>query len=411
MVTVAAEYRDAWSAEFGTDRVGSLMREILGEEPDGVWSAPGRANLIGEHTDYNGGLALPIALPHRAFAALRVRPDRLLRLTSGQERDVVEIDLDHPRSADGPERIHGWTSYVAGVLWALESRGYGPLPGLDVVVDSAVPLGSGLSSSAALECCVAVGVDEVAHLGLGGDEEGRIVLQGAAIEAENRYAGANTGGMDQAASLRARAGHALLLDCRTQGIRQIPFDLAASGLELLVVNTRAKHSNNDGQYAQRRADCEEAARILGVDLLVEVAPHDLDAALARLPEERLRKRVRHVVTEIDRTRRTAELLEGQELSREVFEQVGHLFNASHDSLRDDYEVTCPELDVVVDTARGLGALGARMTGGGFGGSAIALVDADRVREFADGIAAAFDSRGFRSPEFLVALPSEPAHRA
>lgn len=410
-MTVTAEYRDAWSAEFGIDRVGSLMREILGEEPDGVWSAPGRANLIGEHTDYNGGLALPIALPHRAFAALRVRPDRTLRLTSGQERDVIEIDLDRPRPADGPDPVHGWTAYVAGVLWALESRGYGPLPGLDVVVDSAVPLGSGLSSSAALECCVAIGVDEVARLGLGGDEDGRIILQGAAIEAENRYAGANTGGMDQAASLRARAGHALLLDCRTQAVRQIPFDLAPSGLEVLVINTRAKHSNNDGQYAQRRADCEEAARILGVDLLVEVAPRDLDSALGRLPDDRLRRRVRHVVTEIDRTRRTAALLEGQELTRETFEQVGDLFNASHDSLRDDYEVTCPELDVAVDTARARGALGARMTGGGFGGSAIALVDSDRVQDFADAIEVSFAEHGFRSPEFLVALASGPAARA
>ncbi|MDN5964197.1 MAG: galactokinase, partial [Actinomyces sp.] len=246
MTTASAQYRDAWSGEYGRDRVSTLMQEILGSAPQGVWSAPGRANLIGEHTDYNGGLALPIALPHRAFAALRVRQDRVLRLSSGQQRDVIEINLDTPRPADGPDPVQGWAAYVAGVFWALEGRGFGPLPGMDVFVDSAVPLGSGLSSSAALECCVAVGIDEVAHLGLGGDEAGRIVLQKAAIEAENRYAGANTGGMDQAASLRARAGHALLLDCRTQAIRQIPFDLARDGLELLVINTRAKHSNNDG---------------------------------------------------------------------------------------------------------------------------------------------------------------------
>ena len=411
MTTASEQYRDAWSGEYGRDRVSTLMQEILGSAPQGVWSAPGRANLIGEHTDYNGGLALPIALPHRAFAALRVRQDRVLRLSSGQQRDVIEINLDTPRPADGPDPVQGWAAYVAGVFWALEGRGFGPLPGMDVFVDSAVPLGSGLSSSAALECCVAVGIDEVAHLGLGGDEAGRIVLQKAAIEAENRYAGANTGGMDQAASLRARAGHALLLDCRTQAIRQIPFDLARDGLELLVINTRAKHSNNDGQYAQRRADCEEAARILGVDLLVEVAPGDLDDSLARLPEGRLRHRVRHVVTEIDRTRRAAELLEGSALTHETFERVGELFNASHDSLRDDYQVSCPELDVAVDTARSLGALGARMTGGGFGGSAIALVGIDRVQEVAEGIALAFEEHGFRSPEFLVALPSGPASRA
>ncbi|MDN6428776.1 MAG: galactokinase [Actinomyces sp.] len=411
MTTASAQYRDAWSGEYGRDRVSTLMQEILGSAPQGVWSAPGRANLIGEHTDYNGGLALPIALPHRAFAALRVRQDRVLRLSSGQQRDVIEINLDTPRPADGPDPVQGWAAYVAGVFWALEGRGFGPLPGMDVFVDSAVPLGSGLSSSAALECCVAVGIDEVAHLGLGGDEAGRIVLQKAAIEAENRYAGANTGGMDQAASLRARAGHALLLDCRTQAIRQIPFDLARDGLELLVINTRAKHSNNDGQYAQRRADCEEAARILGVDLLVEVAPGDLDDSLARLPEGRLRHRVRHVVTEIDRTRRVAALLEGDSLTHQTFEKVGELFNASHDSLREDYEVSCPELDVAVDTARSLGALGARMTGGGFGGSAIALVGVDRVQEVAEGIALAFEEHGFRSPEFLVALPSGPASRA
>ncbi|MDN5964489.1 MAG: galactokinase, partial [Actinomyces sp.] len=161
----------------------------------------------------------------------------------------------------------------------------------------------------------------------------------------------------------------------------------------------------------RRADCEEAARILGVDLLVEVAPGDLDDSLARLPEGRLRHRVRHVVTEIDRTRRVAALLEGDSLTHQTFEKVGELFNASHDSLREDYEVSCPELDVAVDTARSLGALGARMTGGGFGGSAIALVGVDRVQEVAEGIALAFEEHGFRSPEFLVALPSGPASRA
>ena len=237
-----------------------------------------------------------------------------------------------------------------------------------------MPVGGGLSSSAALECATAVAVDEVCGLGLAGSDEGRRLLVDAARAAENEIAGANTGGLDQTASMRCRAGHALALDCRDMSAEPIPFDLASSGLELLVIDTRAKHSLADGQYGQRRADCEEAARLLGVGQLVEVS--DLDAAMSALEgHERLARRTRHVVSEIARTRAFIELMGEGPLEGERLDVATLLLDDSHDSLRDDYEVSCAELDVAVAAARAAGAHGARMTGGGFGGSAIALVDA------------------------------------
>jgi galactokinase len=234
------------------------------------------------------------------------------------------------------------------------------------------------------------------------------------MRAENDIAGAPTGGMDQAASLRAREGSALLLDCRDFSIRHVPFDLAAAGLELLVIDTRAHHALTDGQYGSRREACERAAALLGVRWLREVAPADLDAALERLrdgvddPEEadEMARRVRHVVTEIDRVRQTAELVDAGDLAG-----VGPLLDASHASLRDDYEVSCLELDVACEAAVGAGALGARMTGGGFGGSAIALVDSAQTATVAAAVAAAFAAKDLAAPAFLRAVPSAPAGRA
>lgn len=402
----------ALSAEEGRELAAQLFEETFGYQPQDVWSAPGRVNVIGEHVDYNGGPCLPIALPHRAFIAYSPREDRLLRLVSPQTREAVdELDLDRiaPRGCEG--EVSGWAAYLSGVAWALEKSGFGPLHGFDAALYSCVPRGGGLSSSAALECAMAVAIDEAEGLGLAGsvsqpNDAGRAILVECARMAENQIAGANTGGLDQTASLRCLSGHALALDCRDMSVEHIPFDLESQGLALLVIDTRAAHSLADGQYGQRRADCEEAALQLGVNQLVDV--EDLEAATQALSDERLIKRMRHVVSEIARTRALIELLQEGPLEGDRLKVVGALMNDSHDSLRDDYEVSCLELDVAVDAARAAGAYGARMTGGGFGGSAIALVDRERLEETAQAVAQAYSERGLDAPAFIVAVPSAPA---
>ena len=411
----ALVWADAASPEEGASQANALFRDAFGYEPRGVWSAPGRVNIIGETVDYNGGPCLPIALPHRAYVALSPRADRTIRLISPQTRDAVDVlDLDVLGPKGGPGEVtNHWTAYLAGVAWALEKAGHGPIPGFDAALWSCVPLGGGLSSSAALECATAVALDEVCSLGLAGplespNDEGRRELVDAARVAENQIAGANTGGLDQTASMRCQEGHALALDCSDMSTRQVPFDLGGVGLELLVIDTRAKHSLADGQYGSRRADCEESARLLGVRQLADAT--DLDEAVAALGDERLAARTRHVISEIARTRAFIELLDEGPLEGRRLAVAGALMYDSHESLRDDYEVSCPELDVAVAAARFAGAHGARMTGGGFGGSAIALVDAEATTRVASAIARAYAERGWEAPHFIRALPSQPAGR-
>ena len=422
MTNDAPVFAPALSPQEGAEAATALFREVFEAEPDGVWYAPGRVNIIGEHTDYNGGLALPIALPHRAHLALRRRNDRIVRLVSPQTREKVDVmDLDTIGPKGTPGEVEHWAAYIAGVAWSLERDGFKNLPGFDAALVSCVPLGGGLSSSAALECSAAVAIDEVAGLGLAGTPEepndaGRARLVTNCVRTENEMAGAPTGGMDQSASLRCREGHALELDCRDGSVAHVPFDLTAEGLALLVIDTKAKHSLDDGQYGARRAACERAAQILGVELLADIAIGDLPGALERLScadddAIELVKRTRHVVTEIDRTRQLVALLQdGRPLRGEKLAETGRLMDASHESLRVDYECTCPELDVAVEAARTAGAHGARMTGGGFGGSAIALVDADAVHEVATAVAGAYEREGFNPPAFLDAVPAAPAGR-
>ena len=330
----------------------------------------------------------------------------------------MSLDTIGPKGTPG--EVAHWAAYIAGVAWALERDGFEDLPGFDAALVSCVPLGGGLSSSAALECSAAVAIDEVAGLGLAGTPEepndaGRARLVTNCVRTENEMAGAPTGGMDQSASLRCREGHALELDCRDGSVAHVPFDLAAEDLALLVIDTKAKHSLDDGQYGARRAACERAAEILGVELLADIAIEDLPQALERLSStddaDELIKRTRHVVTEIDRTRRLVDLLQdGRPLRGEKLAEAGRLMDASHESLRVDYECTCPELDVAVEAARAAGAHGARMTGGGFGGSAIALVDAKTVHDVAAAVAQAYEREGFNPPAFLDAVPAAPAGR-
>jgi galactokinase len=373
----------------------TTFRELFDREPDGRWAGPGRVNLIGEHVDYADGLCLPFAIAQRTVVEVAKRADDRLRLRSRSERGGNDCDL-----ADvGPGRPDGWSGYVAGVLWAMRMAGH-PVGGIDLLVTDTVPVGSGLSSSAALECAAALAVDDLYGLGLGGSTEGRKELAAACRRAENDVVGAQTGGMDQAASLLGTAGHALLLDTHDESTRQVPFAPAEVGLTLLVIDTRVRHSHASGQYGARRASVEKAADALGRASLRDATVDDLAALDADLLP-----RARHVVTEIDRVRRTVALLDDGRLA-----EIGPLLDASHTSLAVDYEVSCPELDLACATARAAGALGARMTGGGFGGSAIALVPADGADSVAGAVRAAFATAGHREPDIRATEPSAGAER-
>ena len=371
-----------------------------GRSADACYAAPGRVNLIGEHVDYNGGRCLPAALPHATYAAVSVRDDDTVTVSSLQVDEPWRGTL----SETGPGQVDGWAAYAVGVLWALREDGLA-VPGLDLVIDSRVPVGAGLSSSAALECAVALAACAAAGVSVdpGLDDAWRDRVVAACVRAENEVAGAATGGLDQNIAVRAEAGHALLLDFADGSRRQVPWDPTQAELELLVVDTRVHHSLNDGGYASRRADCEEASRILGVPHLAAVT--DADAALDALPDGRLRKRVRHVLSELTRVDAAVRVLDEGDPER-----LGELLDGSHASLRDDYEVSCDELDVVVETAVDNGALGARMTGGGFGGSAIALVPVESARDVEEAVAAAFEVRGWAAPGLLRAEAGPGARR-
>ncbi len=374
---------------------------VFGEEPEGVWESPGRVNLIGEHTDYNQGLVLPIALPQRTYVAARRRADGQVRFSSTIGQAVIEVAL-HDIAPGTPK---GWARYPAGVLWALREAGH-LVGGLDIAIHSEVPVGAGLSSSAALEGAVGAAASDLFGLNLLADDAARATLASICQKAENVIAEAPTGGMDQAASLRCTEGHAILLDCRNGHVSQIPFDPEHHGLVVLVIDTHAEHELSDGQYGNRRAACERAARDLGVESLRDIPYSHLADALHKLAHDpELFKRTQHVVTEIQRVRDTVEALDRNDLA-----EVGLLFTASHLSLRDDFEVSCDELDVAVDAALASGAIGARMTGGGFGGSAIALVPAGLVPSVTKAVNAAYEKYDFAPASFFPALPAGGARR-
>ncbi len=369
-----------------------LYEQGFGGSPDGVWAAPGRVNLIGEHTDYNDGLVLPFALAEHTEAAIGLRGDNRIRICSAQTPgEVIEIDI-HDLA---PGRPAGWSAYVAGVPWALAAT-----TGLDVAIDSQLPVGSGLSSSAALICAVGLGLNELLELGFGRRELAR-----RGHRTENDYVGAPTGGMDQIASLLCTEGHALLYDVRADTTEQIPFDPGSAGLEALVVDTTVRHGHAGGEYADRRADCEESAYILGVEALRDVAVTDLTKELSKLGNDRLVRRTRHIVTENQRVLDTAAALcDGR------WSEVGELLTAAHASIRDDFEASCPELDAAVETLMASGAMGARMTGGGFGGAAIALLPHAQSEFARREINTVFADNGFAPPRIFGVVPSAGAQR-
>ena len=380
-------------------KASALFRERFGQEPDGVWLAPGRANLMGEHTDYNDGFVLPFALGQRVTAAAARQPGRWLTVCSRQEpSDLVEVDLD----GLAPGRVTGWAAYPAGVAWALEAAGH-RVPGGCLAIDSDLPAGAGLSSSAALECATALALTS-----LGGLDVPRAELVTITRRAENEFAGVPTGIMDQSASLLCRAGHALLLDCRSLESWQVPFDPAPAGAGLLLINTRARHELTDGEYGQRRAECEEAARRLGLSSLRDLT--DL-ADADSLTDPVLRRRVRHVVTDNQRVLEVVALLRAPGgPSADTYREIGRLLTQAHVSLRDDFEVSWPEADAAVEAALAAGAAGARMIGGGFGGSVLALVPAASGGPVRDAVTGAFARRGWTAPEFLDAVPADSARQ-
>jgi galactokinase len=370
-----------------------------GGEPASLWFAPGRVNLIGEHTDYNEGFVLPLALPFGVGAAVRPRDDGLVVARSGQVEGAVEIDV----ATLEPGSVDGWGAYVAGVAWALREAGHDLVGsgGLDLHLDSDVPSGAGLSSSHALECATGLALLGHAGVSLPPTELAQLVRT-----AENDFVGAPTGIMDQMASLHGVEGHVLFLDTRSLEVQPVPFDLAAHGLALLVVDTKAPHALVSGEYAERRASCEQGARALGVPALRDVAVADLDDALGRLDDDVVRRRVRHVVTEDGRVLDVVDLLRSGGDPREV----GPLLSASHASMRDDFEITVPQVDVAAEAAEAAGAHGARMTGGGFGGCVIALVDEDRVDAVTRGVETAYAEQGFTAPQAFVVTASAGARR-
>jgi galactokinase len=359
-----------------------------------VWRAPGRVNLIGEHTDYNAGFALPFAIEQSCTARVSRLDEAAVVVTSAQ-RDG-EVRLTPEQLVPG---VGGWAGYAAGAAWVLRDMGI-DVPGLRIELDSTVPTGGGLSSSAALVCAVAAALDDLLDLRLNRGE----LLQ-LTRRVENDFVGAPTGGMDQLAALNCTAGHALFCDMRTLETEQVPLDVEAAGLAVLVIDTRAEHRHASGEYRARRSGCERAAALLGVVALRDVEPEGLDAALERLPDDELRRYTRHIVTENARVLQTVELLRAGQVAG-----IGPLLSASHDSLRDDYRVSIDELDVAVSTLLAAGALGARMTGGGFGGSVIALLPTDAVEVATEQVRAAYARRGFTPPAAFPARPSRGAHR-
>ncbi|WP_213452965.1 galactokinase [Rhizomonospora bruguierae] len=375
------------------ERAAAAFAERYGEPPAGVWAAPGRVNLIGEHTDYNNGFVLPFALPARTAVAAGRAGEGWAAWSEHAGGEPVRFGVDDLT----PGAVQEWAAYVAGVVWSLRKNGHRP-PGARLAIASDVPTGAGLSSSAALECAVLTALNDLGDLGI--PEAARPAL---AQRAENDYVGVPCGIMDQTASVRCRSGHALLIDCGRDEVEQVPFDPAAEGLAMLVIDSRAPHQLVSGEYATRRKACEAGAAALGLPSLREVG--DLDAALARLDDEVIRRRVRHVVTENQRVLAAVAALRAGRIRA-----IGPLLTASHASMREDFEITVPEVDTAVETALVAGAHGARMTGGGFGGCVIALVESGAAGAVGEAVREEFARRGFRPPAPFVTVPGAGAER-
>ncbi|HNV10407.1 MAG TPA: galactokinase [Propionibacteriaceae bacterium] len=374
------------------ESVREAYAALVGAPPEGIWWAPGRVNLIGEHTDYNDGFVMPFALHLGATFAAGRRDDDDVLVSSLDLAETVTVTSHELRPGSG-----GWQAYLAGVVWAFRDAGHN-VGGVNLVVTSDVPIGAGLSSSAALECAVATALVDLYNLDIPPLERAKL-----ARVAENAYVGAPTGLLDQAASTLCVADATLFLDCRTLDHRHVAFPASDQGLEVLVLDTHTPHAHVDGEYVARRRSCEDAARLLGVPALRDVT--DLDDALPRLTDPVMRRRVRHVVTEDARVLEATHIADAGDLRA-----LAPLLDASHTSMRDDFEITCATVDLAVETARASGALGARMTGGGFGGCIIALCEAGDGDAIGAKVAEAFAAAGHDAPSWFTATPADGAGR-
>lgn len=382
----------------------TLLTEVTGAEDAPTWSAPGRVNLIGEHTDYNDGFVFPFAIEHRTHVALAPREDGMIRVLSTFDETPVEMalaDLEAVFPARRDEVVE-WARYPLGVAWAmLRAAGAdaASVTGVDLAFASDVPVGAGLSSSAALEGATAVALAETWGLDLD-----RVALAQIGRTAENEAVGAPTGIMDQMTSMLGRADAAIFIDCRSLDAHVIDLGFAAAGLELLVMDTGVKHSHATGGYGERRAACERAAAAMNVPALRDLSEADLPR-LAELVDEVTFRRARHIVTENQRVLDTVQALREQGPTA-----IGDLLVASHTSMRDDFEISVPELDTAVEAALAAGAVGARMTGGGFGGAAIALIAHADVEKVSQAVTDAFEAKGYAAPTIFTVSPSAGAAR-
>jgi galactokinase len=369
----------------------SGFKKIFGYEASGVWSAPGRANLIGEHTDYNNGFVFPFGIDRRTYVALSPRQDMLCRVASGLSEEIYEYEI----SQTMPTQLD-WALYPLGVAWTMQEKAKF---GFDAYFVSEVPIGAGLSSSAAIECSIGIALNEIWEAGYSKQD---IALLGQ--KAENEVVGAPTGIMDQTASMLAKSDAAVLIDCKTLETELVPLGLSSQGLVVAVIDTRVSHRHSDGGYRSRREACEKGAKIMGVESLRELTVSDLDAAKQKMDDVTFR-RCRHVITENQRVLEAVNALRAGEM-----DQLGQLLLQSHASMRDDFEISIDELDTAVEVAMRVGAVGSRMTGGGFGGAAIAIIDQSKLEMLSAECKREFLANGFAEPNVFAVTPSDGARR-
>lgn len=381
----------------------ALFEQLTGHAPVGVWSAPGRVNLIGEHTDYNDGFVLPFAIPDRTYAAVGMRDDDRIRVATTFAEEPVEVALSElttmfPTPTGEEPAVAEWAAYPLGVAWALQLAGAAG-SGVDIAIASDVLVGAGLSSSAAIESATASALNDLWNA-----ELDRTALARIGRRSENEAVGAPTGIMDQMASMLGEPDEAIFLDCRTLDANLVRVGIAEAGLAILVMDTRVQHSHATGGYRERRESCERGAAFMRVPSLRDVSVDDL-ARAEELMDDVTFRRVRHIVTENQRVLDTVTTLR-----ESGARAIGDLLVASHASMRDDFEISVPELDTAVEAALSAGAIGARMTGGGFGGAAIALVEQSAVQAVSDAVTAAFEASGFTPPHLFTVTPSAGARR-
>jgi len=381
--------------------LNSSFTRFFGRAPQGIAIAPGRVNLIGEHTDYNEGFVLPVAIDRAVTVAFAPRSDRLVHARS------LDFSQDDSFSLDTIDRLEGssWANYVRAVASVLQQAGYS-LTGIDIAIHGDIPVGAGLSSSAALEVAVLGAFQSTAELEIAPRDQALL-----AQRAENQFVGVNCGVMDQMTSVLGHRGHALFIDCRTLETELIPLDLATHNLKIVVAQTGVTHTLSASAYNQRRDECSEALRILSHAIanrpllaLRDITPLDLEAHAAALPEK-LARRARHVVNENERVLQSVQALrEGD------FTTFGRLLYASHESLSRDYEVSCPELDLMVNLASNVeGVVGARMTGAGFGGCTVNLVHEEALDRFRDDVIKTYRAQTGLPGEMYVCRPADGLH--